>query len=137
MEVAKIYAEVGARIREAREACRLSQDELGAMLTEKRTGATVSIWEKGGTRIPLDAIVEMVGILGKPLSFFLPFLGGEELAEFRMLGTTEREVISAFLRSHRANFPVAANGVGRTPDVTGLARDVREYTYSANYVAVA
>jgi len=66
---AKTYRKIGERIREAREAAKLSQDELGAMLN--KTGATISNYESGNARIHIEVLEQIADITDRPLTWFL------------------------------------------------------------------
>lgn len=62
--------EVGRRIRRAREERRLSQTELGQLLSPKRSYAAVSDIERGRTKLDVEDLSMLAVILGKPLPYF-------------------------------------------------------------------
>ncbi len=64
------YAEIGKRVRLAREEAGLSQEELGKLLN--CSGVTISTWETGKRRISLEDLHSLARVLGKPLAFFFP-----------------------------------------------------------------
>lgn len=64
------YAQIGQKIRLAREEAGLSQEEVGNRLG--CSGVTISTWEMGKRRISLEDLHRLAKVLGKPLAFFFP-----------------------------------------------------------------
>lgn len=62
--------EIGRRIREAREAARLSQQDLGRRLSPARSHAAISDMERGVTRPSAQDIAQLAEILGVNVLFF-------------------------------------------------------------------
>ena len=62
--------EVGRRVRRAREERRLSQTELGQLLSPKRSYAAVSDIERGRTKLDVEDLSMLAAILGKSLPYF-------------------------------------------------------------------
>ena len=63
--------EVGRRIRRAREELRLSQGDLGRMLSKPRTYAAISDIERGKTKLDVEELGEIARLLRKDVSYFL------------------------------------------------------------------
>lgn len=57
------YHEIGRRLRQAREAKKLSQGELGSKLTSPVTATAISLYEKGDRDVGLDVLAEISKIL--------------------------------------------------------------------------
>lgn len=64
------YAQIGQKIRLAREEAGLSQEELGNKLG--CAGVTISMWEMGKRRVSLEDLHKIARVLGKPLACFFP-----------------------------------------------------------------
>lgn len=64
------HADVGRRIKAAREERGLSQGALGRLLAPPRSHAAVSDIERGKTRLDVEDIAQLATILGRDLSFF-------------------------------------------------------------------
>lgn len=62
--------EVGRRIRTAREECKLTQADLGRLLSPQRSYAAVSDIERGRTRVDIELLSQLSEVLGKPLTYF-------------------------------------------------------------------
>ena len=62
--------ELGKKIREAREAAGLSQQQLGSMLNPKRSHAAVSDMERGVTRVGATDIAQIGRLLNRETSYF-------------------------------------------------------------------
>ncbi len=83
------YRIVGRRLREAREAQRYSQTELGRVIG--MTGVGYGHYERGQRKIPLPELQKLAEFLGRPVSWFL----GQEL-------TPEQESAAALAEIQRA-----------------------------------
>lgn len=64
-------AELGRKVREAREEAGLSQKALGEMLQPPRSHAAISDIERGETRVGATDISQIARILGKAITYFL------------------------------------------------------------------
>lgn len=64
------YAQIGQKVRLAREEAGLSQEDVGNRLG--CSGVTISSWETGKRRISLEDLHDVARLLGKPLAFFFP-----------------------------------------------------------------
>lgn len=71
--------QVGMKIRLARVEAGLSQRELASRLQKK--GPTISLWERGKISISILHLIEVAGILNKPLGYFMS--GIEDLVIYR------------------------------------------------------
>lgn len=63
--------EIGRRIRAAREQKRLSQSELGQMMSRKRSHAAVSDLERGTVRLDVEELAELAVLLERDMHYFL------------------------------------------------------------------
>ena len=61
---------VGRRVRLAREELRLSQGELGRLLSRPRTHAAVSDIERGKTKLDVEDLADLARVLQKDISYF-------------------------------------------------------------------
>ncbi len=64
-------AEIGQRIRTAREEAGLSQEQLGRRLSPPKSHAAVSDIERGKTRVTVSELSRIAVVLSRPLEFFL------------------------------------------------------------------
>lgn len=93
-------AELGKRIRAAREDKKLSQEELGARLNPPRSHAAISDMERGVTRVGHTDIVQLAVILDNPVAYFF----GEDAMPSRPArgvfgrGSPEQDLIRRFTR---------------------------------------
>jgi transcriptional regulator with XRE-family HTH domain len=68
--------EIGRRIRQAREELRLSQTDLGRMMSRQRSHAAISDLERGNVRLDVEELVELTRLLQKDLQYFYEGEGG-------------------------------------------------------------
>lgn len=107
-----LYRQIGQRIRRAREAAQLSQEEL-ARLLDFSSPATISNYESGERRISVSDLQRIGSILGLPVSHLL----GEEPApeaQFVQLRAKEvrpgaRDAIAAFVTFARKHGSASVN----------------------------
>lgn len=71
------YAEIGRRIKEAREAAGMSQEELGEKIGDYSASA-ISYFESGNRKIKIEDLEKISHLLGKPVDYFL---AGDRYAE--------------------------------------------------------
>lgn len=88
------YAQIGHKVRLAREEVGLSQEELGKRLN--CSGVTVSSWETGKRRISLEDLHRVARVLRKPLTFLLPD-GSLSLSVENQIGELLKRSIGEFL----------------------------------------
>lgn len=62
--------EIGRRIRQAREDLKLSQTELGRLLSRTRTHAAISDLERGNVRVDVEELAELARILNRDVAYF-------------------------------------------------------------------
>lgn len=88
------YAQIGQKVRLAREEAGLSQEELGNRLG--CSGVTISSWETGKRRISLEDLHSVARVLGKPFAFFFPD-GSLSLNVENQIGALLKRSIGDFL----------------------------------------
>lgn len=88
------YAQLGQKLRLAREEAGLSQEDLGHRLG--CSGVTISSWETGKRRVSLEDLHSLARELGKPLAFFFPD-GSLSLNVERQIGDLLQRSIGDFL----------------------------------------
>ena len=64
------HQDVGSRIRQAREELRLSQGDLGRLLTPPRSHVAVSDIERGKTKLDVEELSTLAILLKKDLAYF-------------------------------------------------------------------
>jgi len=69
-----LYPLIGQRIKQARLAKGLKQEDLASKLVPRRTAASISNIEKGDQRIYVDFLYEIANILGVGINTFIPSL---------------------------------------------------------------
>jgi len=63
---------IAMKLKEFREDRKLKQDELGALMTPPRGGATISSWETGRTTPDADAMINLCQIFEAEITDFFP-----------------------------------------------------------------
>lgn len=107
------YEEIGRKVRQAREAHGLSQEELGNRLGY--TGPTVSGWETNRRHISLDDLYRVARELNRPLSYFLGDIAATPSVSER-LANILRKPLADFLPVKR--IPLLNTIPPETPDFT-------------------
>lgn len=107
------YEEIGRKVRQAREAHGLSQEELGNRLGY--TGPTVSGWETNRRHISLDDLYRVARELNRPLSHFLGDIA-ETPSVSERLANILRKPLADFLPVKR--IPLLNTIPAETPDFT-------------------
>jgi len=98
-----IYKAIGQRIREARQAAGMSQEELGKAIGDY-TATAISYFEHGLRKVKIEDIQKLAEVLGKDVSYFLsPREATEPIAQVRLrtktkISPSHREEISDFIR---------------------------------------
>jgi transcriptional regulator with XRE-family HTH domain len=70
IDIEKLKAEIGEKLREAREEANMSQEELASMLGLSKVG--YGALERGKNLIGLQYLIMLTFILKKPITYFLP-----------------------------------------------------------------
>lgn len=114
------YAQIGHKVRLAREGAGLSQEEVGRRLG--CSGVTVSSWETGKRRISLEDLYAVAKVLGKPLAYFFPE-GSLSLNVEDQIGALLQRSIGDFLGTRQIPvYTVARPGDPPAPSPVTLSR---------------
>ena len=115
-----IRKDVGAIIRSAREAKKLSQQELAEMLGTRQ--AFISDIEKGKTEPNVTLLIKLGYYLEQPVSYFIP----SQYRDFMGISSIERDELSPeeeeIIRTMRDVYPVLNRGL-----ILHLLRSLLEY----------
>ncbi|MBI5127327.1 helix-turn-helix transcriptional regulator [Candidatus Roizmanbacteria bacterium] len=65
------YKAIGKRLRDSREAVKLTQAQLGEKLSKPLTATAISLYESGERAVSLDVLTEIANILKTPLEFLI------------------------------------------------------------------